>query len=114
MIYYGKLFELMKEKGKNTTEIREKKIIGQETLRKLRAGTGINEKYDYKNPKSEIELKTRTTSIDTKSIEALCVWLDCTPNDIMEVIPNKIENCDRLCSILKCNRDELSQLVDLI
>ena len=46
MIYYGNLFALMKEQGKNTTHIREEKIIGQETLRKLRAGTGILEEYD--------------------------------------------------------------------
>ena len=38
MIYYGKLFQLMKSQGKNTTHIREGKIIGQETLRKLRIG----------------------------------------------------------------------------
>ena len=50
MIYYGKLFELMKKQGKNTTHIREGKIIGQETLRKLKMGTGILEKYDYKVP----------------------------------------------------------------
>lgn len=29
MIYYGKLFELMKKQGKNTTHIREGKIISQ-------------------------------------------------------------------------------------
>ena len=47
MIYYGKLFDLMKKQGKNTTHIREEKVIGQETLRKLRMGTGILEEYDY-------------------------------------------------------------------
>ena len=43
MICYKKLFELMKEQGKNTSHIREHKIIGQETLRKLKLGTGILE-----------------------------------------------------------------------
>ena len=59
MIYYGKLFERMKQQGKKSTHIRENKIIGQETLRKLRIGTGIIEQYDYKNPSTkQIEKKT--------------------------------------------------------
>ena len=41
MIYYGKLFDLMKKQNKNTTHIREEKIISQDTLGKLRRGTGI-------------------------------------------------------------------------
>ena len=119
MIYYGKLFELMKKQNKNTTHIREEKIIGQETLRKLRMGTGILEEYDYKIPGTkQIEKKTRENSIDTKSIESLCTWLDCQPNDIMEVIPNTWENADRLCEILstkdnKCTRDELPKRVPM-
>lgn len=103
MIYYGKLFELMKAKGKNTTHIREEKIIGQETLRKLKTGTGILEVYDYKIPGSkpaQVEKRTRENSVDTKSIESLCIWLNCQPSDIMEVIPNTWENADRLCQIL--------------
>lgn len=119
MIYYGKLFDLMKKQNKNTTHIREEKIIGQETLRKLRMGTGILEEYDYKIPGTkQIEKKTRENSIDTKSIESLCTWLDCQPNDIMEVIPNTWENADRLCEILstkdnKCTRDELPKRVPM-
>lgn len=101
MIYYGKLFELMKSQGKNTTHIREEKVIGQETLRKLKRGTGLLEEYDYKIPGTkQIEKRTRENSIDTKSIESLCIWLNCQPNDIMEVIPNTWENADRLCEIL--------------
>lgn len=119
MIYYGKLFDLMKKQNKNTTHIREEKIIGQETLRKLRMGTGVLEEYDYKTPGTkQIEKRTRENSIDTKSIESLCTWLDCQPNDIMEVIPNTWENADRLCEILstkdnKCTRDELPKRVPM-
>lgn len=114
MIYYGKLFELMKSQGKNTTHIREEKIIGQETLRKLKIGTGIIENYDYKNPKTgTIDKKTREISIDTKSIESLCTWLQCQPNDIMEVIPNTWDNAERLCEVLKCDRDELPSRVPM-
>lgn len=108
MIYYKKLFDLMKQQGKNKTHIREKKIIGQETLRKLRSGTGILEVYDYKIPGTDtVEKRTRENSIDTKSIESLCVWLNCQPSDIMEVIPNTWENADRLCEIFNCSKDEL-------
>ena len=63
MISYKKLFELMKKQGKTTTQIREQKIIGQETLRKLKKGTGIFEEYEYRNPSTkEIEKKTREVS----------------------------------------------------
>lgn len=114
MIYYGKLFELMKSQGKNTTHIREEKIIGQETLRKLKTGTGVIEVYDYKNPKTGVaDKKRRETSVDTKSIESLCTWLQCQPNDIMEVIPNTWDNAERLCEILKCDRDELPTRVPM-
>lgn len=121
MIYYGKLFDLMKSRGKNTSHIREEKIVGQETLRKLKSGTGILEEYDYKIPgtkPAQIEKRTRENSIDTKSIESLCVWLDCQPSDIMEVIPNKWENADRLCEVLSTRehtvtRDELPQKVTM-
>lgn len=111
MIYYMKLFELMKKQKKNTTHIREQKVIGQETLRKLKIGTGVLEEYDYKSKDEKGDTiskkKVRELSIDSKSIEALCVWLDCQPNDIMEVIPNTWENAERLCEILKCERNEL-------
>ena len=119
MIYYGKLFTLMKEQGKNTSRIREEKIIGQETLRKLKLGTGILEEYDYKRKDKDsdgktitvVEKKTREVSIDSKSIESLCTWLNCQPNDIMEVIPNTTENVDRLCEILRCSKEELATKV---
>lgn len=108
MIVYSKLFEVMKAQGKNTIHIRNEKIIGQETLRKLKNGTGIIEEYDYKVPTTgKKEKRIRETSIDTKAIESLCTWLKCQPNDIMEVIPNTWDNADRLCDILKCSREEL-------
>ena len=114
MIYYNKFFELMKKQGKTQTQIRESKIIGQETLRKLRIGTGILEEDDYKVPGTkQIEKKTRENSIDTKTIESLCIWLNCQPSDIMEVIPNTWDNADRLCEILGCERKELPNRVPM-
>lgn len=115
MISYDKLFSLMKTQNKNTVHIREQKIVGQETLRKLRAGTGLLEEYDYKIPGTKtIEKRTRETSIDSKSIESLCVWLNCQPNDIMEVIPNTWENADQLCSIIGCQKNELPTKLRMI
>lgn len=116
MISYEKLFELMKAQGKNTTHIRMEKIVSQDTLGKLRKGTGIiDEGRDPNNilPDGKQAKKVRITAVDTKSIESLCVWLHCQPNDIMEVIPNTWENADRLCEILKCTREELSERVPM-
>lgn len=126
MICYKKLFDLMKAQGKNTAHIRAEKIIGQETLRKLKMGTGVFEEYEYKSKDRDSEgkqitiseTKVRETSVDTKSIESLCIWLNCQPSDIMEVIPNTWENADRLCEIFStkdhvCTREELPARVPM-
>lgn len=114
MIIYNKLFALMESQGKLKAHFRNEKIIGQETLRKLKVGTGILEEYDYKIPGTQIkEKRVRENSIDTKAIEALCTWLNCQPNDIMEVIPNTWENADRLCEILECSKEELPARVPM-
>lgn len=116
MICYDKLFELMKKKKKNTTHIRNEKIISQDTLGKLKKGTGIIDVGRDPNnllPDGKQAKKVRITAVDTKSIESLCTWLNCQPNDIMEVIPNKWENADRLCTILKCTREELPNKVPM-
>lgn len=114
MITYEKLFTLMKAQGKNTSHIRKENIIGQETLRKLKIGTGILEEYDYKVPgTNQKEKRTRETSIDTKAIENLCKWLNCQPSEIMEVIPNTQENAEKLCKALKCKMEDLSKLLPM-
>lgn len=116
MISYGKLFKLMKEQGKNTTHIRTEKIISQDTLGKLKKGTGIiDEGRDPNNilPNGKQAKKKRITAVDTKSIESLCTWLGCQPSEIMEVIPNTWENADKLCEILKCSKEELSSKVPM-
>lgn len=104
MIYYGKLLELMEQNGITSYTIKNEKLIGQETLKKLKSGTGIiDEGYD---PRSKQKTR-RITAVDTKAIEALCIRLKCQPSDIMEVIPNTWDNADRLCQILDCSREEL-------
>lgn len=112
MITYRKMFALMKEQGKNTNHIRRDKIIGQETLRKLKIGTGVLEEYDYKIPgTNQKEKRTRETSVDTKAIENLCKWLECQPSDIMEVIPNTNENIEKLCEALDCKMEDIPRLL---
>ena len=116
MIYYGKLIKIFEEKGYTSYTIKKEKIIGQETYRKIKSGTGIYEEgYDTNNKDSDgkSSKKIRITAIDTKAIETLCTWLNCQPSDIMEVIPNTWDNADRLCEILKCTREELPSKVPM-
>lgn len=106
----------MEEKKITSYTIKNEKLIGQETLRKLRVGTGIYEEgYDtsVKLADGKSAKKRRVTAVDTKAIEALCIKLGCQPSDIMEVIPNTWENADRLCEILKCSKEELPERVPM-
>lgn len=116
MIYYGKLLQLLKDNDITSYTIKQEKLLGQETLRKIKSGTGIFEVgYDTNNKDTNGKSvkKRRITAIDTKAIEALCVRLKCKPNDIMEIVPNTWENADRLCEILKCTREELPSRVPM-
>ena len=64
-------------------------------------------------PDGQQAKKLRITAVDTKSIESLCTWLNCQPNDIMEVIQNTEENSSQLCEILNCTKEELPQRVPM-
>lgn len=66
-IKYDKLFFLLKEKGWNSTRIRNENLIGQGTLTNLRNGKG---------------------GLDHKTIDRICRVLDCQPGDIMEYVPD--------------------------
>lgn len=68
-IVYGKLLELMKQKGVTSYTIRQNKIIGQATLKKIKNGGDI----------------------DTRTIAKLCGLLGCQPGDILEYVPDKAE-----------------------
>lgn len=70
-ISYEKLWMLMKEKGLTTTMIRQRNIISEDTLQKLRANDRIG------------------GNISSRSIAALCAALDCQPGDIMEYYSNE-------------------------
>jgi putative transcriptional regulator len=67
-IKFDRLFALFDEKGITTYKIRKEKIVGNETLRKLKANAGV---------------------IDTRTIDKLCDVLDCQPGDFMEHIPGE-------------------------
>lgn len=62
---YDKLFELLKEKGITTYKIRQKNLISQAALTKMKNGDG---------------------NIDTRTLERLCSLLNCQPGDIMEYV----------------------------
>lgn len=115
MIYYGKLLELFEQNSITSYTIKKEKLIGQETLKKIKSGTGIYEEgYDTsKKIDDKSSKKIRINAVDTKAIESLCIRLNCQPSDIMEVIPNTWDNADRLCEILKCTREELPERVPM-
>ena len=66
-IKYDKLLELMKQKGITSYTIRQNKIIGQATYKKIKEGGDI----------------------DTRTIAKLCELLSCQPGDILEYVPEE-------------------------
>ena len=66
MISYQKTFDLLKEKGINTTRLRKENIITQSALTSMR----------------------RNEHINTRTIERLCAALGCQPCDLMEYFPD--------------------------
>ncbi|MDL2248381.1 helix-turn-helix transcriptional regulator [Tyzzerella sp. OttesenSCG-928-J15] len=69
-IVYDKLLKMLKDKGYSTYRIRQEKLIGQGTLTALKNGTG---------------------GLDAKTLARLCKVLNCQPGDIMEYVPDDIE-----------------------
>lgn len=65
---YDKLFELLKIKGVSTYKIRKENLISQSALTKMKNGDG---------------------NIDTRTLERLCAYLKCQPNDIMEYVDDE-------------------------
>jgi Predicted transcriptional regulator len=63
-ISYQKALDRMKEAGVTTYRIRKEKIVSERTLQNLRDGKPVS----------------------TETIERLCLLLDCTPNDVMEIV----------------------------
>lgn len=89
MINYNKLIKKLEEKGITTYTIRQKALIPQSTLTKLKMCSGdtweeIEKKLtDYKNdPKHKG--KDFMCDVSTKTIEDICQLLQCQPQDLME------------------------------
>ena len=64
---YDKLFSLLKERGVTTYKIRQENIVSQAALTKMKNGEG---------------------NVETRTLECLCVYLQCQPGDIMEYQPD--------------------------
>lgn len=69
-IVFTKLVALMKGKNMSIYHLTRDKIIGKATLEKIRKDEG---------------------HVDTRSINAICKYLNCQPGDIMEYIPDEKE-----------------------
>lgn len=65
MIIYNKLWDVMKEKGISTYQLRERCGIDSKTVRRLRANDNM----------------------ETKTLNKLCTVLECRLEDIAEYIP---------------------------
>ena len=67
-ISYRKMLRLLEERNETSyTLTKRNKIIGQATWKKIKEGGHI----------------------DTRTIEALCDYLDCQPGDLMEYVPDE-------------------------
>ena len=74
-ISYNKLLAAFEENGITSYTITKKdRIIGQATWKNIHDGKHI----------------------DTRTIEALCKYLDCQPGDIIEYVPDNLMTDDQL------------------
>jgi len=67
VIIFDKLWDVMKEKGVSTYQLREKCGIDSKTVRRLRANDNM----------------------ETKTLNKLCSVLDCRLEDIAEYVPDE-------------------------
>lgn len=87
MVNYNKLLKKLKEKGITTYTIRQKALIPQGTMTKLKMCSGdsmeeIEQKLqDYKESHDG---KDFMCDVTTKTIEDICQLLQCQPEDLIE------------------------------
>ena len=72
MIIFDKLWTTMEEKGVSTYWLREKCGIDRKTIRRLRTNDNI----------------------ETKTLNKLCIALNCSLNDIAQFVPETTEPVD--------------------
>ena len=68
-IVYRKMIKLFEERGVNSYTIKKAGVIGQETYKKIHRGGHI----------------------DTRSLGALCKYLNCQPGDLIEYVEDEPE-----------------------
>lgn len=87
VVNYNKLWEKLKEKGITTYTIRQKALIPQSTLTKLKMCSGSSmEEIDrkLKEYKDTHAGKDFMCDVSTKTIEDICQLLQCQPQDLIE------------------------------
>ena len=87
MVNYNKLWDKLKEKGITTYVIRQKALIPQSTLTKLKMCSGASmEEIDKKlqEYKKSHGGKDFMCDVSTITIEDICQLLQCQPEDLIE------------------------------
>ena len=87
MINYNKLLDKLDEKGITTYVIRQKALIPQSTLTKLKmcSGDSMEEiKQKLQEYKASHGGKDFMCDVSTKTIEDICQLLQCQPEDLIE------------------------------
>lgn len=87
MINYNKLMEKFKEKGITTYTIRQKALIPQSTLTKLKMCSANSMEEIEKNLQEYKDThngKDFMCDVSTKTIEDICQLLQCQPQDLIE------------------------------
>lgn len=87
MVNYNKLLKKLKEKGITTYTIRQKALIPQSTLTKLKmcSGTSMEEiEQKLQEYKDTHNGKYFMCDVSTKTIEDICQLLQCQPQDLIE------------------------------
>lgn len=87
MINYNKLLDKLDEKGITTYVIRQKALIPQSTLTKLKmcSGDSMEEiKQKLQEYKDTHNGKDFMCDVSTKTIEDICQLLQCQPKDLIE------------------------------
>lgn len=69
-VSYKKLFDKLALRGINQKELMKNSEISPSVMQKIRHNEFIN----------------------LKTVGRICVYLDCTPNDILEIIPDSLES----------------------
>lgn len=87
MVNYNKLIKKLGEKGITTYTIRQKALMPQSTLTKLKMCSGASmEEIEQKlqKYKEDHNGKDFLCDVSTKTIEDICQLLQCQPQDLIE------------------------------